>query len=148
MSGNVLAKRAPRATALIVACGFLFGGAAWAGKPASLSIAIHNADYDAGFVHVRLYDKASWNSSVAQPVRTASRHPGGPVTVIPLADVKPGRYVIEAYQDRNNNGQIDDNEPRGISQNVCLRKSNCDPSFQDAYVTVKAGDNAISIDLD
>ncbi len=148
MSGNILAKRAPRATALIVACGFLFGGAAWAGKPATLSIAIHNADYDAGFVHVALYDKASWISSVAQPVRTASRHPGGNVTIIPLADVKPGKYVIEAYQDRNNNGQVDEDEPHGISQNACRHKSECHPSFPDAYVTVKAGDNAISIDLD
>lgn len=148
MSNQILAKRAPRATALIVACGFLFGGAAWAGRPATLTIAVRNAEYDAGFVHVRLYDKASWNSSVAQPVRTASRHPGGQVTIIPLADVKPGRYVIEAYQDRNNNGQIDGDDPQGISQNACRHKSDCHPSFQDAYVTVKAGDNAVSIDLD
>jgi uncharacterized protein (DUF2141 family) len=148
VSGHILAKRAPRATALIVACGFLFGGAALAARPATLTIAVHNAQYDAGFVHVALYDKASWISSVAQPVRTASRHPGGQVTIIPLADLKPGKYVIEAYQDKNNNGQIDDNEPLGISRNACLHKSDCHPSFQDAYVTVKAGDNAISIDLD
>lgn len=148
MSAQVLAKRAPRATALIVACGFLFGGAALAGRPATLTVTVRDADYDSGFVHVALFDKASWNSSVAEPIRTASRHPGGPATVISLSDVKPGKYVVEAYQDRNNNGKVDGDDPHGISQNVCLHKSDCNPTFQDAYVTVKAGDNAISIDLD
>jgi uncharacterized protein (DUF2141 family) len=148
VSARILAERAPRATALIVACGFLFGGAAWAGEPATLAIAVHGADYDSGFVHVALYNKASWNSSVAEPVRTASRHPGGPATVIVLSDVKPGRYVVEAYQDRDNNGRVDGGDPHGISQNACLRKSDCHPAFQDVYVAVKAGDNAISIDLD
>jgi uncharacterized protein (DUF2141 family) len=148
VSGHTLAKRAPRATALIVACGFLFGGAAMAAQPATLTVTVRGADIDAGFVHVALYDKASWIASEAEPVRTASRHPGEDVTVIPISDVKRGKYVIEVYQDRNNNGQIDAREPYGISNNVCRHKSDCHPSFQDAHVTVKAGDNAISIDLD
>jgi uncharacterized protein (DUF2141 family) len=148
MSSPIPAKRAPRATASIVACGFLFAGAALAAKPASLTVTVHGADINAGFVHVALYDKASWIASESEPVRTASRHPGEDVTIIPMSDVKRGKYVIEVYQDRNNNGEIDPGEPHGISKNVCLHVSSCHPSFDDAAIAVKAGDNAVSIDLD
>lgn len=148
MSGHFLAKRAPRATALIVAGGFLFGGAALAARPSTLTVTVRGADIDAGFVHVALYDKASWISSVAQPVRTSSRHPGEDVTIVPMSDVQRGKYVIEVYQDKNNNGQIDPGEPHGISHNLCLRVRDCHPTFDDAAITVKAGDNAVSIDLD
>jgi uncharacterized protein (DUF2141 family) len=133
---------------LIVACGFLFGPAAWAAPPAMLTITIRNADIDAGFVHVALYDRKSWRDARDEPVRTASRHPGGDATVIPLGDVRRGKYVIEVYQERDNNGRIDPGDPHGISGNVCRHKTDCHPSFEDAAVKVKAGDNAVSIDLD
>jgi len=148
VSGLISAKRAPRTTALIVAGGFLFGGAALAAKPANLIVTVRGADIDAGFVHVALYDKASWNSSVAEPLRTSSRHPGGDITVVSMSDVQRGKYVIEVYQDKNNNGQIDPGEPHGISNNLCLHVRDCHPTFEDAAVKLKAGDNAVSIDLD
>jgi uncharacterized protein (DUF2141 family) len=147
MSENRKSK-APRATALIVACGLLFAAPAEAGRPATLTVTIHNADIQSGYVHVALYDKASWINTVSEPLRTASRHPGDDVTIISLSDVKPGKYVVEAYQDKNSNGQIDPGEPHGISGNVCNHAAECHPSFQDAAVKVKAGENAISIDLD
>ena len=155
MSDRKRNTRTPRATALIVACGVLFCGAANAAdiatSTATLTIQIERVSKNRGNIRIALYDGANWGGEKGKPT-TGAVVPAIPgETIVTLTGIVPGTYAIKTFQDENKNEKMDfdwfgiPTERFGFSNDA--KPQFQQPSFDQAKFDIKPGDNETTITL-
>ena len=102
-----------------------------------------------GQIMVGLYASEE-NYKIWKSFRDAKTPASGEKTVV-FSDLPPGKYVVSAYQDKNENGQLDKalfgipTEPYGFSRNPFSRLGA--PSFDKAALAVGAEKLETTVDL-
>lgn len=117
---------------------------------ARLTIHVQGVLAKGGLVRLGLYDKAAYEKD-GEPVASADVPARAGETVIVLANIAPGDYAIETYQDVNSNDKMDQTwiglplEPYGFSRDAKPFLSK--PGFADVRITLTAGENSQTINL-
>ena len=104
--------------------GLLLAAPVQAREPATLVIHVENISPKGGMLRLGLYDEARYPDDDSVPVASADvqAHPGE--TVVTLANIPPGTYALETYQDINSNNKMDTSwlgfplEPFGFSHDA------------------------------
>jgi uncharacterized protein (DUF2141 family) len=144
-------NKTPRATAWIVACGFLFASAARAENAATLTIKVERVSKNRGNIRIAVYDGANWGGTNGAPAAGAVVPAIPGETIVVLKDLKPGIYAIKTFQDENKNEKMDfdwfgiPTERFGFSNDAKPKFQQ--PSFDQAKFEVKPGANETTITL-
>lgn len=123
---------------------------AWAQGTGRLTIHVQGVLAKGGLVRLGVYDRAAYDKE-GEPVAFADVAAKADETVITLADIAPGDYAIETYQDVNANDRMDQSliglpkEPYGFSRNA--RPFLSKPRFDAVKFTVVPGENVQTVRL-
>lgn len=135
-------KRLLKTSGIIGQIGWLF--AAYSATAASLEVQLENRQPE-GTVYGALHAAAGgWKS---RPVSLASSDDG----LLHFADLPPGSYVLQVFQDVNSNGTLDfsrlglPREPVGLSGNPPQQRGR--PAASECLFEISEGANRISIRL-
>ncbi len=115
---------------------------------ATVEVRISNVAGGKGKVKVAVCDRARF---LKQCAYSASVPPQAGETVVTLNDIPPGTWTVLAYQDENENSQLDRNflgipkENYGFSRDAVGRFG--PPDFEDAAIEVREGTTVAPIRL-
>ena len=104
-----------------------------------------------GIVRLGLYTQAAYPDDKSEPLASADVTAVAGETVVTLANITPGTYAIEVFQDLNGNGKMDTGflglpkEPYGFSRDAKPRLSK--PDFSRVKFDVAAGANSQTLHL-
>jgi len=113
---------------------------------ATISVVVENVKTDTGTVNIGLCDKGL--SRETCPFDKEVQASAGFVQVT-FESIPPGSYAVVAYHDANGNGQFDrilgvPREPYALSGEAGQKMV---PSFKDAVLPIRTGENAVVIRL-
>jgi uncharacterized protein (DUF2141 family) len=113
---------------------------------ATISVVVENVKTDTGTVNIGLCDKGL--SRETCPFDKEVRASAGFVEAT-FDNIPPGTYAVVAYHDANGNGQFDrilgvPREPYALSGEAGQKMV---PSFEDAALPIRTGENAVVIRL-
>ena len=114
-------------------------------EPATLIIHVENIAPKGGILRLGLYDEARYPDDESTPVASADVPAQIGETVVTLANITPGTYAIETYQDVNSNDKMDTTwlgiplEPFGFSRDARPHLSK--PGFAQVKFAVMPGMN-------
>lgn len=124
-------------------------GAALSAHAANLSVTVENVANNKGKVLISLCDKQSFLKKCAQSRMLSANDKG--VLTFEFKDIAVGDYALMGFHDENNNMKFDKDangmpqEGWGFSRNA--RGKFGAPTFEDAAISVKIGDNKTAISL-
>ena len=104
--------------------GLLLAAPVQAHEPATLVIHVENISPKGGMLRLGLYDEARYPDDDSTPVASADVPAQKGETVVTLANIPPGTYALETYQDINSNNKMDTSwlgfplEPFGFSHDA------------------------------
>ena len=120
-----------------------------AGHAAAATVEVRVSGVTAkGMVNVAVCDRERF---LKQCAYSASSPAQAGETVVTVKDVPPGTWAVLAYQDENENKELDRNfigipkENYGFSRNPVSRFG--PPSFEDAAIAVREGANTVALTL-
>ena len=120
-----------------------------AGQAAAATVEVRVSGVTAkGMVNVAVCDRERF---LKQCAYSASVPAQAGETVVTVKDVPPGTWAVLAYQDENENKELDRNfigipkENYGFSRNPVSRFG--PPSFEDAAIPVREGANTVALTL-
>jgi uncharacterized protein (DUF2141 family) len=122
-------------------------------QPPAATLVVHIQDVSSkgGILRLGLYDEARYPDDDSTPVASADVPATSGETVITLANVPPGTYAIETFQDINSNDRMDTSwfgfplEPFGFSRDARPRLAK--PAFAKVKFEVTAGMNVQTVHL-
>jgi uncharacterized protein (DUF2141 family) len=120
-------------------------------QAATLVIHVQGLSPKGGTLRLGLYDQASYPDDDSTPVASADVKAEEGDNVITLANLPPGTYAIQAFQDINSNNKMDTSwfgfplEPFGFSRDA--RPSFSKPRFADVKFELVPGMNAQTLHL-
>jgi uncharacterized protein (DUF2141 family) len=126
-----------------------FGLLAGAANATDLSIDVDGIETASGKVVVSVYKTS--DSFLKKPLASVSTTAVKSRVSVVIANLEPGDYAAAAYQDENDNGQLDTNllgipkEPTGASNNA--REKYGPPKFEQARFKLGATPQTISFGL-
>jgi uncharacterized protein (DUF2141 family) len=133
----------------LLAVGLLFVATtgARAEPGARLRVRIENVSPGGGLMRLGLFTEASYSGNDARPVAALDLPAADAIMQeVEFADVPPGVYAIQVFQDLNGNGKMDFNwaglpvEPYGFSRDALPTVAK--PVFARVKITLDAGANA------
>jgi uncharacterized protein (DUF2141 family) len=133
----------------LLAVGLLFVATtgARAEPGARLRVRIENVSPGGGMMRLGLFTEASYSGNDARPVAALDLPAADAIMQeVEFADVPPGVYAIQVFQDLNGNGKMDFNwaglpvEPYGFSRDALPTVAK--PVFARVKITLDAGANA------
>jgi uncharacterized protein (DUF2141 family) len=112
----------------------------------TVTVIVENVESDSGVVNVALCDKGLSREGCSY-FREVKAEPGFVETQ--FDEIPPGTYAIVAYHDVNGNNQFDQfmkipREPYALSSKAA---DELVPSFEDAALPIKSGENAVILRL-
>jgi uncharacterized protein (DUF2141 family) len=129
--------------ACALALAVLLNGHAYADNIA-IDVRVDNVRPDQGAVRVAIYDQRTW---LGEPVVGEQADSTGTSVTLRLQVPASGRYGLAAYQDTNNDGQLNRNvvgmpsEPTAFSNDAPMNYG--PPRFADAALDVSATSQAV-----